>query len=239
MGETETGHAHPLAVISDEANAARFAAIEKLLAEWKPVSLVVGLPVHLDGSEHAMTVRCRRFANQLHGRYGLPVALVDERLPQTRSSKWVAVGRLDLNTSGLLVLTTSGELANRMMHPSFEVEREYAVRTLGELTPEQMQQATRGVELDDGPAHFQHISEQGGEGANHWYKVILREGRNREVRRLFEHFGLTVSRLIRVRFGSLHLPTRLKRGQFHELDEAEVLLVLKWAGLGLTGQQKP
>lgn len=97
----------------------------------------------------------------------------------------------------------------------------------------------RGVELDDGPAHFQHISEQGGEGANHWYKVILREGRNREVRRLFEHFGLTVSRLIRVRFGSLHLPTRLKRGQFHELDEAEVLLVLKWAGLGLTGQQKP
>lgn len=164
---------------------------------------------------------------------------VFERLPQTRSSKWVAVGRLDLNTSGLLVLTTSGELANRMMHPSFEVEREYAVRTLGELTPEQMQQATRGVELDDGPAHFQHISEQGGEGANHWYKVILREGRNREVRRLFEHFGLTVSRLIRVRFGSLHLPTRLKRGQFHELDEAEVLLVLKWAGLGLTGQQKP
>ncbi len=161
-----------------------------------------------------------------------------DRLPQTRSSKWVAVGRLDVNTSGLMIVTTSGELANRMMHPSFEVEREYAVRTLGELTPEQMQQATRGVALDDGEAHFQHISEQGGEGANRWYRVVLKEGRNREVRRLFEFFGLTVSRLIRVRFGSLHLPARLKRGKFHELDEVEVAQVMKWAGLSLTGQQK-
>jgi 23S rRNA pseudouridine2605 synthase len=161
---------------------------------------------------------------------------VFDRLPKVQSSAWVAVGRLDFNTSGLLIFTTSGDLANRMMHPSFEVEREYAVRVLGSLTEEQKQQLLTGVQLDDGEAHFDVLQDQGGEGQNHWYRVILREGRNREVRRMFEHFELQVSRLMRVRFGSLTLPSRLKRGQYYELEEPEVLAVLKWAGLGLTGR---
>lgn len=165
---------------------------------------------------------------------------VFDRLPQAKSSRWVAIGRLDVNTSGLLLVTTSGELANRMMHPSFEFDREYAVRVLGELTREQMKEMTSGIELEDGTAHFQRISEQGGaeEGANRWYKVVIREGRNREVRRMFEHFGISVSRLIRVRFGNIGLPPRLKRGQYYELNEAEVAAVMKWAGLTSTGQIK-
>ncbi|WP_249384064.1 23S rRNA pseudouridine(2605) synthase RluB [Chitinivorax sp. B] len=158
---------------------------------------------------------------------------VFDRLPTVQSSKWVAVGRLDFNTSGLLIFTTSGELANKMMHPRFEVDREYAVRILGELTPEQMKEATKGIELDDGPAHFQHISDQGGEGRNRWYRVVLREGRNREVRRMFEYFGTTVSRLIRVRFGPISLPGRLKRGTWTELEPQDVQKLLKWAGLSL------
>ncbi|RMC96879.1 pseudouridine synthase [Aquitalea palustris] len=165
---------------------------------------------------------------------------VFERLPQAKSSRWVAVGRLDVNTSGLLLITTSGELANRMMHPSFEVEREYAVRVLGELTPEVAKEMTAGVELEDGPAAFQRVFQRGGaeEGANQWYNVVIKEGRNREVRRMFEHFGLTVSRLIRVRFGNLGLPPRLKRGQFYELNEAEVAAVMKWSDLTMTGRKK-
>ena len=160
---------------------------------------------------------------------------VFDRLPQAKSSRWVAVGRLDINTSGLLIITTSGELANNMMHPSFEVEREYAVRVLGELSDEQRREMCRDIELEDGPARFERIIDQGGEGANHWYRVILKEGRNREVRRMFEHFGLQVSRLMRVRFGQIGLPPRLKRGQFYELNEVEVAAVMKWAHLTMTG----
>ena len=162
---------------------------------------------------------------------------VFDRLPKVQSSAWVAVGRLDYNTSGLLIFTTSGDLANRLMHPRFEVEREYAVRLLGSLTDEQMKELRSGITLDDGEARFEVLEDQGGEGKNHWYRVILREGRNREVRRMFEHFELQVSRLMRVRFGSLTLPSRLKRGQYYELEEPEVLAVLKWAGLGLTGRE--
>lgn len=158
-------------------------------------------------------------------------ASVFDRLPQMRTSKWIAIGRLDFNTSGLLIFTTSGELANHLMHPRFEVEREYAVRTLGTLTPEQMEQLTAGVELEDGTANFDTISDQGGEGINHWYRVILREGRNREVRRMFEAVGLTVSRLMRVRFGVINLPPRLKRGQTMELEPTQVRQILKWAGI--------
>jgi 23S rRNA pseudouridine2605 synthase len=161
---------------------------------------------------------------------------VFERLPKVQSSAWVAVGRLDFNTSGLLIFTTSGDLANRLMHPRFEVEREYAVRLLGALTDEQVAQLKTGIELEDGEARFDVLEDQGGEGKNHWYRVILREGRNREVRRMFEHFELQVSRLMRVRFGAITLPSRLKRGQYYELDETEVLSVLKWAGLGMTGR---
>lgn len=163
---------------------------------------------------------------------------VFERLPKVQSSAWVAVGRLDFNTSGLLVFTTSGDLANRMMHPRFEVEREYAVRVLGELTEVQRKELLAGIPLDDGMAKFEVLESQAGEGRNHWYRVVLREGRNREVRRMFEHYELTVSRLMRVRFGILALPSRLKRGEYYELNETEVLGVLKWADLGMTGREK-
>lgn len=158
-------------------------------------------------------------------------ASVFDKLPRVKGAKWIAIGRLDINTSGLLLFTTSGELANRFMHPRYEVEREYAVRIFGELTEGQMLQLKEGIELEDGPASFDHISAQGGEGSNHWYQVILREGRNREVRRLFEAFQLPVSRLMRVRFGPVNLPPRIKRGMMMELEPKEVINLLEWAGL--------
>ena len=162
-----------------------------------------------------------------------------DRLPQAASSRWVAVGRLDINTSGLLILTTSGELANRFAHPSFEVEREYAVRVLGELDMDKMRLLTsEGVMLEDGLARVERIHSQGGEGVNKWYNVVLKEGRNREVRRIFEHFGLTVSRLVRTGFGPIGLPNRLKRGQFYELNAAEVASVMKWADLPLPDSRR-
>ena len=162
-----------------------------------------------------------------------------DRLPQAASSRWVAIGRLDINTSGLLILTTSGELANRFAHPSFEVEREYAVRVLGELGMDEMRLLTSdGVMLEDGLARVERIHSQGGEGVNKWYNVVLKEGRNREVRRIFEHFGLTVSRLVRTGFGPIGLPNRLKRGQFYELNAVEVASVMKWADLPLPDSRR-
>ena len=156
---------------------------------------------------------------------------VFDKLPPPRGGKWLAVGRLDFNTSGLLILTTSGELANRMTHPRYEVEREYAVRVLGRLSPEQQAKLIAGVPLDDGVARCDSVEDRGGEGANHWYHVVLREGRNREVRRLFEALGLKVSRLMRVRFGGLTLPRGLKRGGYVELSRGEARGLL--ASLGL------
>ncbi len=151
---------------------------------------------------------------------------VFDKLPHLKSSKWIAIGRLDFNTSGLLVFTTDGSLANRLMHPRFEMEREYAVRIIGELTAEQITQLTTGVQLNDGMASFDLLIEEGGEGINHWYRVVLREGRNREVRRMFEAIGVTVSRLMRVRFGPINLPPRIKRGQWMELNEKETRRML-------------
>ena len=150
---------------------------------------------------------------------------VFSRLPSIKTGKWLSVGRLDLNTEGLLIFTTSGDFANRMMHPRYGFEREYAVRILGELDDAQREQMLKGVELEDGPARFNTVEFIGGEGSNRWYQVTLFEGRNREVRRMFESFGLTVSRLIRTRFGDVTLPSHLTRGRWKEL-EADVVLGL-------------
>lgn len=170
-------------------------------------------------------------------------ASVFDKLPRLRGQKWIAVGRLDFNTSGLLIFTTSGELANCLMHPRFEVEREYAVRVQGTMTEAQMNQALKqGVELEDGPVKFEKLEDEGGEGFNHWYRVMLKEGRNRVVRRTFDALGLPVSRLMRVRFGIINLPPRLKRGMTAELGEGEVAQVLDWAGIAADSdapQQNP
>jgi 23S rRNA pseudouridine2605 synthase len=155
---------------------------------------------------------------------------VFDKLPKLKGAKWTVVGRLDLNSCGLMVFSTSGDLANRLAHPRFEIEREYAVRVMGELTPEQKEQLLQGVELEDGPAKFASIEERGGEGANRWYNVVLSEGRNREVRRMFETLGLMVSRLMRVRYGMISLPPRLKRGQWLEMEPKQVAQVLNWLG---------
>jgi 23S rRNA pseudouridine2605 synthase len=148
-------------------------------------------------------------------------------LPRIRGGRWITVGRLDFNTSGLLLFTTSGELANKLMHPSSQLVREYAVRVLGELAPEAQKQLLEGVELEDGKASFASLEDAGGEGANRWFRVTLFEGRNREVRRMFEAVGCTVSRLIRVRYGPFVLPPQLKRGRCRELSEEEVKELLK------------
>jgi 23S rRNA pseudouridine2605 synthase len=144
------------------------------------------------------------------------------RLPRLAHGKWQSVGRLDLNTEGLLLLTNSGDLNHRLAHPRFGLEREYAVRVLGSLTPEEKKQLLEGVQLEDGLAQFTRLEEAGGEGANTWYRVTLCEGRNREVRRMIESLGHAVSRLIRIRYASIHLPKGLRRGAWYELDVNEV-----------------
>ncbi len=149
------------------------------------------------------------------------------KLPRLKSGRWIAIGRLDFNSCGLLLFTNDGGLANRMMHPRYSIEREYAVRVLGTATPEVLAHLREGVELEDGPAHFTRLADVGGEGANHWYRVTLAEGRNREVRRMFEAVGLTVSRLIRVRYGPVNMPPRLRRGQCRDLEPGEVQALLK------------
>ncbi|MDG2252646.1 MAG: pseudouridine synthase, partial [Methylophilaceae bacterium] len=166
-------------------------------------------------------------------------ATVFEKLPRIKRSKWISIGRLDFNTSGLLIFTSYGELANRLMHPRYEIEREYSVRILGELSEEQMNVLRKGIELEDGLAKFDKIYFEGGEKANRWYRVTLKEGRNREVRRMFESFGITVSRLIRVRFGSTVLPSHLKRGMFHELKQNEVINLLKFCEIESNNFIKP
>lgn len=148
-------------------------------------------------------------------------ATVFEQLPKPKSGRWISVGRLDMNTSGLMLLTTDGELAHRLMHPRYEISREYAVRLLGTPTEAQWQQLTSGVELEDGPARFESIEARGGAGVNTWFHVTLKEGRNREVRRIFEALNLTVSRLLRVRYGPVELG-KLQRARSRPLSGQEI-----------------
>ncbi|MGR4069497.1 23S rRNA pseudouridine(2605) synthase RluB [Halomonas sp. LR3S48] len=147
---------------------------------------------------------------------------VFERLPRLKGERWIAIGRLDINTSGLLLFTTDGELANRLMHPSTQIEREYAVRVMGEVRKEHIVAMVEGVMLEDGPARFTDVQEFGGEGINTWFHVVIMEGRNREVRRLWESQGLTVSRLKRVRYGNIFLDKRAKAGEWVELSQDEI-----------------
>lgn len=156
---------------------------------------------------------------------------VFRKLPRLQQGKWQSVGRLDLNTEGLLLFTSSGELANQLMHPRFGLEREYAVRVLGALNNEERQRLLDGVQLDDGMASFGSIEDGGGEGANCWYRVTISEGRNREVRRMFEAVGHAVSRLIRIRYGAMMLPRGLKRGAWLELDEHDIRALMQAAGV--------
>jgi 23S rRNA pseudouridine2605 synthase len=160
---------------------------------------------------------------------------VFDRLPTMKTGKWLAVGRLDFNTEGLLLFTTSGDLANRLMHPRYNIDREYAVRTLGELEEGMRQKLLAGVELEDGLASFSKIVDGGGEGVNRWYRVVIGEGRNREVRRMFEAVGLTVSRLIRTRYGAMTLPTGLKRGRWEELEDNDVRALMAAFGVEKKG----
>ncbi len=156
---------------------------------------------------------------------------VFDQIPELKTGRWITIGRLDLNTSGLLLFTTHGDLAHRLMHPSSEIEREYAVRVLGEVSPQMLKALTVGVDLEDGKAHFDSIVDAGGSGANHWYHVVLREGRNREVRRLWESQGLKISRLQRVRYGPIELPRRVSPGKWEELDAQGIALLFAAASL--------
>ncbi|MCW8827510.1 MAG: 23S rRNA pseudouridine(2605) synthase RluB [Gammaproteobacteria bacterium] len=164
---------------------------------------------------------------------------VFDNLPRIVNGRWIVVGRLDLNTSGLLLFTTDGELANRLMHPSYTIEREYAVRVLGEIAPEVIRNLTEGVELEDGVARFTSIIDGGGEGANHWFHVTLEEGRNREVRRLWESQGVTVSRLVRVRYGPVTLPRWLRPGRWEELSDERLSMLRQSVGLEKMPKRNP
>jgi len=148
-----------------------------------------------------------------------------------KDSRWIMVGRLDINTSGLLLFTNNGELANKLMHPSSQIDREYSVRVLGDVSADDMQKLTKGVELEDGFAKFNRIVQGGGTGANKWYKVVLKEGRKREVRRLWEAVGFKVSRLIRIRYGEIRLPENLKANKLQNLKPGQVSLLKKSVNL--------
>lgn len=163
---------------------------------------------------------------------------VFDHLPRLKSGRWISIGRLDLNTCGLLLFTTDGELANRLMHPSFEIEREYASRVLGEVPADAIDNMLAGVESEDDILKFDSVRDAGGSGANHWYHVILHQGRYREVRRLWESQGIKVSRLKRVRYGSISLPRSLRQGNWEELSHSQINTLLDITGMEIVKLDK-
>ncbi len=185
---------------------------DKIFIDDKPVYLDNEKPAHQTIAYHKPIGQiCTR--DDPEGR-----DTVFSHLPKLKNQRWISIGRLDINTSGLLLFTTDGELANKLMHPSSEIDREYAVRVLGEVDQTMLKKLLGGVKLDDGIAKFKSVKEAGGEGANHWYNVVLTEGKNREVRRLWEGIGVKVSRLIRIRFGEIKLDRSLQAGNWKELS---------------------
>ena len=164
---------------------------------------------------------------------------VFDQLPKLNNQRWISVGRLDVSTSGLLLFTNDGLLAHRLMHPSFVIDREYAVRVFGTLSEEQQKVCLEGIELEGVLHRFSDIQYYGGSGSNHWYHVVLMEGRNREIRRVFEHLGLTVSRLKRVRFGPVILPTRLRAGNYLEVSRMDVCVIKRWLGMDTKDSSQP
>lgn len=204
----------------------RISGKEKLCLDGKPLELPTGTVsrTRVIAYHKPVGVICSRKDPQ-----GRPSCFDD--LPKITGARWIAVGRLDINTCGLLLFTSDGELANKLMHPSSEVRRHYAVRVLGKPTDDQLQQLRDGVQLEDGLARFERISPGGGEGANRWFNVVLKEGRKREVRRLFESLGLKVNRLIRTHFGPVRLQRELKPGSSRELTPGETRALYEAAGL--------
>jgi 23S rRNA pseudouridine2605 synthase len=199
---------------------------ERISVDGRPVRIVVAgkVPPEVLAYHKPVGEVCSRADPE-----GRPT--VFEALPRPRQGRWVSVGRLDINTSGLLLFTTDGELANRLMHPSQEIEREYAVRVLGEVDRPMLERLVEGVELEDGMARFVSVTEAGGSGANRWFHVVIKEGRKREVRRLWEAQGVTVSRLTRVRFGPLALERGLRQGRWRPLTPNEQKQLYQAAGL--------
>ena len=158
---------------------------------------------------------------------------VYQRLPKLEVGRWISIGRLDINTSGLILFTNNGELAHRLMHPSNQIERVYAVRVFGEVSEQTIESLLQGVELEDGKAHFEKIIHTGGDGSNQWYRVSIKEGRYREVRRLWESVGVTVSRLIRIAYGGVTLERNLRKGQWRDLSEKQIAMLAKNVDLPL------
>ena len=191
-----------------------------------------GKPLEVDAAEQVRVLLYHKPVRELCSRDDPEGRkTVFERLPKLKSGRWISVGRLDFNTSGVLLFTTDGALANALMHPSSAIEREYLVRVMGRVDEPMLERLKEGVELDDGPARFSDIQEGGGDGINRFFYVVLMEGRNREVRRLWESQGTTVSRLKRVRYGEVFLPSRLKKGQWLELPQRDVDVIYQMAGL--------
>lgn len=211
----------------------RVSSTDKLLVDGKKVAAPTA------ASEQARVVLYNKPEGEVSTRKdpeGRPT--VFDKLPPIRHGRWVAIGRLDMNTSGLLLFTTDGELANRLMHPSTNIDREYAVRVRGDITDEMIDAMLKGVMLDDHLCRFTDIQFYAGEGSNRWYHVVIMEGRNREVRRLWESQGVTVSRLKRVRYGPMFIPSRIKAGQMYELPLNEINLLYAAAGLPPRSRQK-